>query len=67
MLRLILVLLGALVPAGLGAIFVWSTMNMTFRGDADPGRILLGVAVLAGILGLLYGAYRYVNGLEDMQ
>ncbi|MEZ4521751.1 MAG: hypothetical protein R3A46_08955 [Thermomicrobiales bacterium] len=67
MLRLIAVLLGALIPAGLGAIFVWSTMNLTFRGDASAGRIVLGVAVLVGVLVLLYGAYRYIEGLEDMQ
>jgi hypothetical protein len=63
--RLIAVLLGTLMPAGLGAIFVWSTLNLVFHGDASLGRILLAVAVLAGVFGLLYVAYRYVNQFED--
>ncbi len=65
-LRLIAILLGTLIPAGLGAIFVWSTMNLMFRGDASPARVILGALVLVGVFALLYGTYRYVNSLEEM-
>lgn len=65
MLRLIVVLLGTLMPAGLGAIFVWSTLNLVFHGDASLGRVLLALVVLVGVFGLLYIAYRFVNQLED--
>ena len=65
MLRLIVVILGTLIPAGLGAIFVWSTLNLLFHGDANFGRVVLAVVVLFGVFGLLFVAYRFVNQLED--
>ena len=65
MLRLIVVVLGTIMPAGLGAIFVWSTLNLLFHGDASVGRVLLAILVLIGVLGLLFVAYRYVNQLEE--
>lgn len=67
MLRLVVILLGALIPAGLGAMFVWSTMNLMFQGNASPVRIALGIGALFVVLGLLYAVYRFVDGLEEMQ
>lgn len=64
-LRTIAILLGTLIPAGLGAIFVWSTMNEMFRGDASAARIVAGVVVLVIVLVLLYVTYRYVENLEE--
>ncbi len=54
------------MPAGLGAIFIWSTLNLLLHGDASAGRVALAVVVLAGVLGLLYIAYRFVNQLDDL-
>jgi hypothetical protein len=65
LLRLVAVLLAALIPAGLGAIFLWSTLNLVMLGDASLARILLAALVLIGVLGLLYWAYRTVSGLEE--
>jgi hypothetical protein len=53
------------MPAGLGAIFVWSTLNLVMHGDASAGRIVLALVVLAGVLGLLYLAYRFMSQFED--
>lgn len=65
MVRTVAVLLGTLIPAGLGAIFVWSTLNEILRGDASAARIVAGVVVLVIVLALLYFTYRYVENLEE--
>jgi len=53
------------MPAGLGASFVWSTLNLVMHGDASAGRIVLALVVLAGVLGLLFLAYRFMSQLEE--
>ncbi len=67
MLRLIVVLLVVLVPAGLGTIYVWSSLNLLLHGDASMGRVLLATLALVGVFVLLYGAYRYIDNLEEPQ
>lgn len=63
--RFVLVLLGSLVVAGLGAIYVWSTLNQVLEGGATWARGLSALAVVVGMLGLLLWLLRYFSHLEQ--
>lgn len=64
MTRLILTLVVAVVLAGMGAIFVWSTLNAIFKGDAGWLRIGAALLVIAAMFALLGVVIRVVRQLE---
>ena len=57
--------MSALIPAGFGAVFVWSTLNQLLRGDASLGRVALAGAVLVGVAVLLFVTYRFISAFEE--
>jgi divalent metal cation (Fe/Co/Zn/Cd) transporter len=64
--RLILVLVGTLIIGGLGAIYVWKTINELLRGDASWHSVALAAIVLVGIFALLIVVFRYLSRMEDL-
>lgn len=64
-LRMLAVLLGSLAIAGLGAIYVWSTLNELLRGQTDWPQGIAALVVLVGVAGLLLWLMRYVSHLEE--
>lgn len=64
-LRMLAVLLGSLAIAGLGAIYVWSTLNELLRGQTGWPQGIAALVVLVGVAGLLLWLMRYVSHLEE--
>lgn len=51
--RIVLTLLAGIAVAGLGAIYVWGTINLALSGTITWARAGAGLVVLAVLLGLL--------------
>lgn len=67
MVKLLLILVGLLALGGLGAVFVWSSLNELLHGDASWGRIAAMVCVLVVMFGLLGVGMRVVRDLDAPQ
>ncbi|MDI3341756.1 MAG: hypothetical protein QJR03_14620 [Sphaerobacter sp.] len=63
--RLLAILIGGLAVGGLGAIYVWSSLNALLAGELTWARGASALAVTAGLVALLLVLVRYVRHLEQ--
>ena len=65
MIRSVILLIFSLALAGVGAIYVWSTINALSLGEAGWGRGLSLIPVIVGMVALLLYVIHIVNRMEE--